>query len=233
MRHAPAERLDRHCHEHGFLSLVLEGGYVEAGDEGRRRIGPGDVLVHRALESHVDCFQPRGASVLILPLPARLGDTPVAGRCMDPDAIVRLAERDAALSARRLMKTLQPIDRHEDDWPDRLAAKLRSLETFLLGDWADAMGLRLETVSRGFRQAYGTTPKAFRATARARAAHAAVRRGQAPLADIAAELGFADQAHMTRAVTALTGAPPSTWLREGGQAGIHTAKKLSCDGRFA
>ena len=32
-----------------------------------------------------------------------------------------------------------------------------------------------------------------------------------PLAEIAAETGFADQPHMTRAITALTGAPPRAW----------------------
>ena len=33
------------------------------------------------------------------------------------------------------------------------------------------------------------------------------------LAFIASELGYADQAHMTRAVRMLTGAPPDAWRR--------------------
>jgi AraC-like DNA-binding protein len=37
--------------------------------------------------------------------------------------------------------------------------------------------------------------------------------GRRPLADIAAETGFADQPHMTRAITALTGVSPRAWRR--------------------
>jgi AraC-like DNA-binding protein len=37
--------------------------------------------------------------------------------------------------------------------------------------------------------------------------------GPGSLADIAARTGFADQPHMTRAITALTGASPHAWRR--------------------
>lgn len=212
MRHGAAETLERHCHDHPFLSLILAGGYVEAGDEGRRRVGPGDVLVHHAFESHVDRFDPRGAEVLILPLAEGAADRALAaGRIADPDVVARLAERDPAAAARRLLADLVPVAAPVQDWPDRLAADLRALAPLEMGRWASAHGLRPETVSRGFRQAYGVSPKAYRATVRARAAHAALRDRGRGLPAVAADLGFADQAHMTRAVSALTGAPPTAW----------------------
>lgn len=39
--------LPRHRHSAGYMTLVLAGGYDEAGDVGRFRVGPGDLLVHR------------------------------------------------------------------------------------------------------------------------------------------------------------------------------------------
>jgi AraC-like DNA-binding protein len=134
-----------------------------------------------------------------------------AGRAADPDAVVRLAERDPATAARLLLDRLQPAVAAPADWPDRLAADLRALAPFEMGGWAASHGLRAETVSRGFRQAYGVSPKAYRAAVRARAAHAALRDRSRSLPAVAADLGFADQAHMTRAVRDLTGAPPRVW----------------------
>ncbi|MEO7688306.1 MAG: AraC family transcriptional regulator [Sphingomonas sp.] len=214
MRHAASAALDRHCHHDPFITLVLSGGYVEAGDEGRRRVGPGDVLLHRAFESHLDRFDNSGAEVLVLPLTTALANVaPLAGTIADPDFIVRLAEKQPASAARRLLDVIQPRAAIFDDWPDRLATDLGRLAPFSLGDWADQAGLRAETVSRGFRRAYGTSPKAFRATARARAAFAAIGSPGCNLSFVAADLGFADQAHMTHAVTSLTGSAPASWRR--------------------
>jgi AraC-like DNA-binding protein len=72
-------------------------------------------------------------------------------------------------------------------------------------------GLAPETISRGFGRVFGTTAASFRAEARARRAFEQIVRTNAPLVDIAANSGFADQAHMTRAVRALTGAPANSW----------------------
>jgi len=51
----------------------------------------------------------------------------------------------------------------------------------------------------------------FSSTIVARAAWGRIAETRAPLADIAYDLGFADQAHMTRAVRWLTGAAPAAW----------------------
>lgn len=211
MRHGPGERLARHVHDRPFVTLVLSGGYVEAGDEGRWSVGPGDVLIHHAFEAHLDRFAPAGADVLILPLPDGATTAPMAARVADADAIVRAAEVDMVAATALLLGTITKSPAAQGDWPDRLAGDLRGLAPFALAGWADAHGLRPETVSRGFRQAYGCSPKAYRAQARARAALIAIRRRRAPLAAIAGELGFADQAHMTRAVTGLTGNSPGAW----------------------
>jgi AraC-like DNA-binding protein len=42
---------------------------------------------------------------------------------------------------------------------------------------------------------------------------AAVRRGRAPLAELALRMGYADQAHMSRELKALTGFTPTELIR--------------------
>jgi AraC-like DNA-binding protein len=132
----------------------------------------------------------------------------------DPDAIVRLAERCPAEASKAIAacfsKTAGKLD-----WPDLLAASLRKSASFSISHWARRHGLTPETVSRGFRHAYGTTPRRYLAEARTRRAWIAVSAGTRSLADIALDLGFADQAHMTRSLTGMTGLPPGKWRRRG------------------
>jgi AraC-like DNA-binding protein len=212
--HGPGEYRDRHCHDAAFVAVVLEGGYQEAGDEGRWNVGPGDALIHHAYESHLDRFEAKGARVLVLPLPAEFADTTgIRGAVADPDMLVRLAERDRRAATAHFADIFVAASPTALDWPDMLADDLRRLDPFALSDWAEVKDVRAETLSRGFRSAYGCTPKAYRAKVRARAAFAAVRMGDEPFAAIAHRLHFADQAHMTHAVAGLTGAPPGWWRR--------------------
>lgn len=219
-QHPANQRLARHCHDSAFATVVLEGGYLEAGDEGRRSVSPGDVLIHHAYESHLDCFTRHGAQVLILPVDVR-SSVPLYGRVSDPDALVRTAQQSPHDAWLALASDIQTSERRHRDWPDLLAEQLRNDTELCLRQWADSHGLRPETVSRGFQLAYASSPKAFRAAARARAAFKRIRESREPLADIAAMLGYADQAHMSRAVKALTGQMPRT-LRADKDAGATT-----------
>lgn len=201
--------LARHRHRFGYICVVLKGSFLEAGDAGRFRVSAGDVLVHRPFEAHLDHFAPAGAEVLNLPLPEELNG---AGRfsARDVDAVARIAERDVAQAARAAV-TGWTAAAGEADWPDLLARDLRQRRRLCLAGWAAAHGLAPETLSRGFRNAYGTTPARFRAELRARRAWERVSGSDRLLVDVALEEGFADQAHMTRAVSGLTGAPPTSW----------------------
>jgi AraC-like DNA-binding protein len=71
-----------------------------------------------------------------------------------------------------------------------------------------------ETVARGFSAAFGVSARQFRTEMKARDAWLRVVRTRDRLADIAASAGFADQAHMTRRIRALTGASPAAWRRD-------------------
>ena len=202
--------LPRHRHAAGYMTLVIAGGYDEAGDVGRFRVRPGDLLVHRPFEAHRNAFGRRSAEVINLPL-VDLPHLAALNLVGDPDLVARLAERDPAAAARAAAATDEPVA-GEDDWPDALAAALRSrADLFRIGHWARERGFAPASVSRGFRRLFGTTPERYRAEARARLAWSRIVRTGQPLAAIACEIGFADQAHMTRFVGAVTGQPPSRW----------------------
>ncbi|WP_332769965.1 helix-turn-helix domain-containing protein [Phenylobacterium sp.] len=215
---APHERFGRHRHERAYVALVLRGGYEEAGEAGRRRLAAGDVAIHEMFDGHLNAVAPSGAVVLNLELGGLIGGF---GRIADPDAVARLAERDAFAAGTLLRANLVPMAAEALDWPDLLARDLAADPDLALRDWARDRGLAAETLSRGFGRAFGISPKRFRYEGRARAALRGVVGGAAPLADLALEAGFADQAHMSRAVSDLTGHAPGAWRR--GSSGCKTA----------
>ncbi|HYZ48962.1 MAG TPA: helix-turn-helix domain-containing protein [Sphingomonas sp.] len=215
-RHHPGERLARHRHPEAYVALVLAGGYVEAGDGARIVAEPGMVIVHEGYDAHRDDFGRGGATVLNLPLlPGLRG----VGRAADPDAVVGLAERDPYAAAALLAQTVAPASPHLGDWPDLLAAALAGGEEVALADWARGLGIAAPSLSRGFRQAYGVSPKRYRLEQRTRSALRRLPGWRGTFAALAAETGFADQAHLTRAVVALTGVPPQRLKVQSVQAG--------------
>ena len=205
-RHPGHECLPRHSHREAFAAVVLGGRYIEAGDSGRLQVAAGDVVLHAGYESHLDLFAPGGADVLVLPYDDRAGLAGI-GRVSDPDALMRLAERDVAAAAERLAETMQFVETAVSDWPDRLARDLREDPDLGIEEWAAGAGLCVESVSRGFRRVFGVAPVTFRARMRTFKALALLGQG-GPLADIATACGFADQAHMTRSVRRVTGHAP-------------------------
>ena len=204
--------MPRHQHTDAYAAVVLGGGYIESGIRGRFRVGPGDVLMHAALDTHLNGFCGRRTEIFNL-FVERPRSGCWSGRVADPDALVRLAEVDSTAASIELRAQLAAGPDGLADWPDLLAARLRENSAQRLDDWAENMGLARETLSRGFKKIYGVTPAAYRAEARARRALDLIEQGGLGLAGVAATVGFADQSHMTRAIKALTGAAPSAWIR--------------------
>lgn len=209
-RLAPGQQITCHRHEEAYVSLVLEGGYEEAGDQGRQLLGPGDVAMHGLYTCHRNGVARAGA--VILNLPAR-GVSGYFGRVADADAVVRAAERDPVAAAMALNRSVIRLQAQALDWPDELAAALTADPQISLADWAQARGLAAETISRGFRRAFGVVPKRFRHEVKMRRALAGAIETAAPLAQVALDAGFSDQAQMSRAVSAVTGAAPGAWRK--------------------
>jgi len=205
-RHTGRDRLARHRHSQPYAALVLQGGYVEAGDSGRFEVEAGQVILHGPFESHQNVFTTRGAVVLNLDLHCETG---ALARVDDPDLIVRLAEHDRRAACQALAEQIVLQTRRCADWPDQLGLRIIQDPDVDLGAWAREAGLAPPSVSRGFFKAYGVTPKRFRAEQRALRAVRALREWRGRGAGLAAELGFTDQAHMSKAIKALqAGTPP-------------------------
>ncbi len=122
-----------------------------------------------------------------------------------PDAAAGFAVLDAWLLRR--MARARPA-RHPD--VERAWGLLRAGG----GAWridrlADALGMSRRTLLTRFAADVGAPPKLAARLVRVEAV--VDRLGRAPLAAIAVEHGFADQAHMTREVRALTGRPPTAF----------------------
>jgi len=206
-------RLPRHRHEHGYVCLVLKGRYEEAGDCGRRLTRSGDVNFHGPFDAHLDRFAAAATQIINFTLPG-WREYAVDYCCVrDPDLIARTAERDHDEARELLLSMLEPMCPAALDWPDELASAIRCRPDISLSSWAQRRGLAPATVSRGFRSVYEVSPSAFRAQLRARRAWRSLMHGDLPLSALACEHGFADQAHMTRAVGAITGRTPLQWRR--------------------
>lgn len=208
-RRSGNESIARHMHPDADMAVVLSGGYEEAGDGGRFHVRAGDVVIHAPFDSHLDRFTPMGAHILNLPASYCSGFKGGFGHISDPDLIVRVAERDAAQATALVLASWQEYSLSAMGWPERLAQALAANPELYLSEWAHEFGLAAATVSRGFKQVFGITPARFRAQSRAKLAWAMIRDSDAPLCRIAADLGFSDQAHMTRQLRSLTGKTPS------------------------
>ncbi|HEV2419874.1 MAG TPA: AraC family transcriptional regulator [Terriglobia bacterium] len=209
--------LPRHRHLHAYATVVLAGTFEEAGYIGRIRATAGDVLIHPALDCHGNQMVSAGVKLIRLDWHARDGEGGLY--CLDEvDAFARAAERDV-VAARLLLegalrKGCSSSPNQKRDWPDQLAEALAQDSSLEIGTWAETNGLARETVSRGFTAAYGIAPVVYRAELRARTAWLHITRRSDGLSTIAADAGFADQAHMTRWINRITGAPPAAWRRE-------------------
>lgn len=205
----------RHRHLEAYATIVLDGAYDQFAYAGHLRVEAGAVLVQPTLDSHADAMLSAGVRLLRLPWRREAGFGGVY-RVPGLDLIVRVADRDVREAAGLLAEAVDrtaPRPGVIADCADLLAQALRDRPGLSIGGWARAHGLVRETVSRRFLRAYGVTPSRFRAELRGREAWLRATGSRQPLACIAAELGFADQAHMTRAIGRMTGDSPAAWRR--------------------
>lgn len=209
--------LPRHRHLRPYATVVLQGSFEESGYAGRIHATAGDMLLHPTLDCHANRTVSAGLKLIRLPWPDRTG-TGGLYRFQEMETLARVAEkdlRDAALLLEGALERCWPSSPgKKNDWPDLLATALSRNPAMRIAHWAEENGLAIETVSRGFASAYGIAPSVYRAESRARVAWFRVVRGAEPLSAIAAETGFADQAHMSRWIRRITGAPPAAWRKD-------------------
>ena len=208
--------LPRHRHLRSYATVVLAGTLEESGYNGRIHATAGDVLIHPALDCHGNQMVSAGVKLIRLDW---TDDRGIGGlyHLDDVDGLAKAAEKDVIEATHLLKRALRekglPSHGQKNDWPDLLLADLAENASTEIGVWAEVNRLARETVARGFAAAYGVPPSVLRAELRARAAWLRITRGSDSLCKVAADTGFADQAHMTRWVHRITGAPPAVWRR--------------------
>jgi AraC-like DNA-binding protein len=124
------------------------------------------------------------------------------------------AETRLALVARRVQRALGRDElRHEPAADHRVASRLREFldarlfEPVTLAAAAESVGAGEAHAARSFVDAFGIAPHAYVLGRRLEAARDRILAGQ-PLADVAAEVGFYDQAHLTRRFRRFLGTTP-------------------------
>ncbi len=90
----------------------------------------------------------------------------------------------------------------------------RLAENVTLDELAEAAGLERFTLLRGFARTYGLPPHAWVIQERVRRAQVLLRGGMSP-AEVAIELGFTDQSHLSRHFRRLTGVTPGCYRPQG------------------
>lgn len=80
------------------------------------------------------------------------------------------------------------------------------------GELEDVAGLDRYTIARQFRRQFGTSPHRYLLMRRLGSARERISLGE-PLADIAADTGFADQAHFSRHFKKAYGLTPGRWAQ--------------------
>jgi AraC-like DNA-binding protein len=208
--------VDRHVHAGAYASIVLSGGYEEAGDHGRFRVSAGDVIFHERFEAHLDRFSTGETVVLNLDFRSNCKIPPGLARITDVDGLVRIAEKDQTEALNFLMTNTTRCDAGDFDWEDELCRALLGDGSVRLTQWAEENGLSAWTVSRGFRAVFAVTPESFRARSRARRAWRKICGTETSLAEIALEVGFTDQSHMSQGIKQLTGMTPARWRTANG-----------------
>lgn len=97
----------------------------------------------------------------------------------------------------------------------RLDARLasRNDRRLSVAEMARTVGLSESWFAHAFKKTTGKTPLQWQLGQRIERAQTLLAEGDLTLADIAAQLGFSDQAHLTRTFRQITGETPAAWRR--------------------
>jgi AraC-like DNA-binding protein len=232
----PPGSIPAHEHLSAFFNVLLRGHIANHCAVSQVELPARTAVFHPAGTSHATVVGPQGATLLTLEADgswlARVDATaplPEAPRLLGTDAVLtrrlrrelRLQDPCSPLVVEGLMLLLlaraargtrrrEPLERALDRAVELLHEELA--EPLSLGELAARAGLPAARLAAGFRARFGYGPGEY--LRRLRVAYVRERlSGDAPLAVLALEAGFADQAHCTRVFKRLVGVPPGAYRR--------------------
>jgi AraC family transcriptional regulator len=225
--------LPRHEHPDATVAVVLSGGFLGRYAGVERDCSPMTLVVEPAGASHANRFGGQPSTILSLSLvapsealdavartPRFQRDAYAAGLARQadaelhrPDELTPLAVEGLALElVTRLGRTMT-----EGMAPGWLAAARdllheRFAESLRLGEVATSVGVEPERLARAFRRTYHEPMATYVRRLRVNAAASLLVAGPEPtIATIAAEVGFADQSHLTRCFVQTMGTTPARY----------------------
>ncbi|GGC35211.1 AraC family transcriptional regulator [Paraburkholderia caffeinilytica] len=136
---------------------------------------------------------------------------------VDDDSEPMRKESAALTFFSAVQQTLNPAPLPDHDAHGQLARAAEFIaenctRPLKLEDVCEAAELSASHLIRAFKQRYGMTPHAYLINRRIQYSRAQLRRGY-PIADVALDAGFADQAHLQRTFKRLVAATPGQYRR--------------------
>jgi AraC family transcriptional regulator len=236
-RYAPSSEMMAHSHDAASLCLVIAGRYEER-TRGRQTVhGPGHLLVCPAHETHAQTFFGDGTLKVLLE-PSAEGLDYLAAHLPVADAPYFYGAEHAALALRFLaelrvgdafspavlegltLEALGVLSRVSSARADLTPAWVRAARDYLdercpglprPEEVARAVGREPVDLARAFRRAFGRGIGEYAREQRVRRAASMLASGARPIAEIAQDCGFCDQAHLTRSFKAVLGTTPAAY----------------------
>ena len=132
------------------------------------------------------------------------------------DSVARAVVAHVAQSFGGMQVGARPLRGGLAPWQERRAKEIMDANLageISLDELAKQCGLSSSHFSRAFRQSAGTPPHRWLLRQRVEKAKRLLRDRQSSLSEVALACGFADQSHLTRVFTKLSGASPAAWRR--------------------
>lgn len=236
-RYAKDQTLPIHDHAQPYMCLVLGGAYEESSRAGSLRARPGSLLGHPEGHRHCNLFGHTGARCFNV-IPDQMWRNSFGwtyllddathtelGACAAPlNAVAQELRRPDDLSplvltASILEMVVSATRRRIERTPAPLVRRVIDLVNANIGRMPSMATLAFETevhpahLSRVFRQQTSMTIGVFARQQRVKLALEQLANTVHTLSAIAAHSGFADQAHMTRAVRASVGLTPAAYRK--------------------
>jgi AraC family transcriptional regulator len=225
-------QMTRHAHDMTSVSVLLSGALVEEAEH-REVVGfAGSVVVKPAGVYHANRFGPSDVLICRVDVLAPSDETDAFQRALSrwswrwhPRALARTREALAGRSglerdeARSLANDLLRIvagERHDERAPHWLVEASHTIlghtaprSQSSVRELANAMGLHRGSLARRFRAEHGFSIRDWRRRVMVERAARAIVGDGGNLSAIAHACGFADHAHMTRAIRAAAGLTPT------------------------
>lgn len=223
--------IGKHHHPQARIVISLAGHFHTSHGRHSLPVEPGSAVYRPAWDEHEDsCGEPMESLALLLPAGTTPAQAPFVMR--DPaiqglarafktewnirDSAAALVMEGLATLAASVMLHRRPVESRGN--PHWIAAVREQLEasyatTPTLAELARSVDREAAYVAATFKKAYGTSVGTYLREWRLWQARARMERGDASLADIALECGYADQSHFARQFRQLFAITPSAYRR--------------------